>query len=79
MSQKVKKKVKVKGASDEQDKKKVEKKVNDLDGVIEVVYIDDDIFDIMYDEAILEEAALLAAIEDLGYDEVIVTDACGCD
>lgn len=53
-------------------KKKAEDVLNDLDGVIEVVVVDDDLFDIAYDEALLEEAAILAALDDEDYDVILI-------
>ena len=74
MDKKTKKKVKVKGASDSQSKAKVQDKVNSLDGVDEVIFIDEDVLEILYDEALLEEALLLAAIEELGYDTIVIAE-----
>lgn len=57
-------------------KQKLAKDVLDkINGIVDVVILDDDIFDILYDEALLEEA-IIAALEDEGYDVELME--CGC-
>lgn len=61
--------------------KSAEDVLNNIDGITEIIVVDDDAFDlaydIAYDEALLEEAAILSALEDEGYYDVVLTD-CGC-
>lgn len=69
-------KPKVSGDKAPAKKKSAKKVLDDFDGITEVIVVDDGIFDIVYDEALLEEAAVIAALEELGYD-VVLTD-CNC-
>lgn len=59
---------------------KTQKHANDVlenvNGIVDVVILNDDIYDILYDEALLEEAAIIAALEDEGYDVELME--CGC-
>lgn len=73
---KTKAKVKAKPKASVTKQKPAKDVLDNVTGIVEVVIVDDDIFDILYDEALLEEAALLAALEDEGYD-VELTE-CGC-
>lgn len=77
----MKKQVKVdKTKTKDAPSKKPKEVLDNLDGITEVIIVDDpvyDLFDIAYDEAVLEEAAILAALDDEGYYDVVLTD-CGC-
>ena len=51
--------------------KRVEVAIGELDGVNAVsVILEDGIADVDFDDAVLAEAAIIAAIEDAGYDVV---------
>lgn len=76
MSKKVKAKATPKAAATDKQNKSAEDVLNGLDGITEVIVVDADLYDIIYDEALLEEAAILAALEAEDY-EVVFTD-CGC-
>ena len=65
----MKKQFKVGGMSCEHCQKRVENAIKELDGVSAVaVILDDGIADVDFDDAILAESAIIAAIEDAGYD-----------
>lgn len=67
----MKKQFKVDGMSCEHCQKRVENALSELNGVNEVVVIlDGGTVDVDYDEALIAEAAMIAAIEDAGYDVI---------
>lgn len=69
-------KVKAKPKTTAKKPKPAKDVLNNVSGIVEVVILDDDFFDILYDEALLEEAAILTALEDEGYDVELME--CGC-
>ncbi|MDL2318735.1 hypothetical protein LJC74_06645 [Eubacteriales bacterium OttesenSCG-928-A19] len=73
---KTKAKVKAKPKTTASRKKPAKEVLDNVGGIVDIVILDDDIFDILYDEALLEEAAILAALEDEGYDVELIE--CGC-
>ena len=68
-------KVKVKPKTCVKKQKPAKDVLDKINGIVDVVILDDDIFDILYDEALLEEA-IIAALEDEGYDVELMK--CGC-
>lgn len=73
---KTKAKVKAKPKTTASKQKPAKDVLDNVNGIVDIVILDDDIFDILYDEALLEEAAILAALEDEGFDVELID--CGC-
>lgn len=71
-------KVKAKPRASAKKNKPVKDVLNDVDGIVDIVIVDDDLYDIWYDEALLEEAAILAALDDAYYDAELIECDCGC-
>lgn len=69
-------KVKAKPKAAVKKQKPAKDVLNNIDGIVEVVILDNDLFNVLYDEALLEDAAIIAALEDEGYDAELMV--CGC-
>lgn len=73
---KTKARVKAKSKAPVTKQKPAKEVLDNATGIVEVVVLDDDIFDILYDDALLEDAAIIAMLEDEGYDADLME--CGC-